>query len=49
MICNTVLKDWIREFSYNDKKNKKAPSEDTILPKVLFLYPVSDYEYSQQL
>ena len=31
------------------RKNKKAPSEDTVLPKVLFLYPVADYEYPQQL
>lgn len=29
-------------------ESKKAPSEDTILPKVLFLYPVADHEYPQQ-
>ena len=30
-------------------ESKKALMEDIILPKVLFLYPVADYEYPQQL
>lgn len=39
----------LESFSITIRKNKKAPSEDTIPPKVLFLYPVADYEYPQQL